>query len=312
MRTDYYYASCGAGKIHACRWTPEGPARAVVQIVHGIAEYAQRYEEFAEFLNAQGYVVVAEDHMGHGASVGVGGTRGCFTGGWFSAVADTYRLLCDTRQEFPNIPYVLLGHSMGSFMVRTILEKYPQSGISAAVICGTGWQPRGVLAAGLGLCRAVCRAKGEKTPSPKLEKLVFGGYNKRVERPRTPFDWLNRNDRMVDEYMADPLCGFTPTAGLMRDLLTGMAYMEDPANLAKMKKDLPVLLIAGGDDPVGNYGAGVRKTAQAFEKAGMRNVSVRIYPLCRHELLNEINREEVYRHVADFAEQCILMGDSGE
>ena len=298
MRSDFYYGSKGAGTIHGCRWTPEQPPVAVVQIIHGIAEYVERYDDFARYLNRLGFLVVAEDHMGHGKSINGEGIQGYFHGGWFTAVEDSYQLLQDTRKEFPDLPYVLFGHSMGSFMARTILEKYPDSGISAAVICGTGWQPKAVLNTGIGVCRMVCKQQGEKKPSKILEKLVFSNYNKKVEHPRTPYDWLTRDSGIVDRYLADPFCGFTPTGGLMRELLTGIRYEQE--NLSAMKKDLPVLFIAGGDDPVGNYGKGVLRSAEAFRKAGMLDVSCKIYPLGRHEILNEINWEEVYQDISSW------------
>ena len=298
MRNDFYYGSKGAGTIHGCRWTPEQPPVAVVQIIHGIAEYVERYDDFARYLNRLGFLVVAEDHMGHGKSINGEGIQGYFHGGWFTAVEDSYQLLQDTRKEFPDLPYVLFGHSMGSFMTRTILEKYPDSGISAAVICGTGWQPKAVLNTGIGVCRMVCKQQGEKKPSKILEKLVFSNYNKKVEHPRTSYDWLTRDSGIVDRYLADPFCGFTPTGGLMRELLTGIRYEQE--NLSAMKKDLPVLFIAGGDDPVGNYGKGVLRSAEAFRKAGMLDVSCKIYPLGRHEILNEINWEEVYQDISSW------------
>ncbi len=297
MRTDIWYDSQGAGRIHACRWAPEGEVKAVLQIVHGIAEYVERYEEFADYLNAQGILVVAEDHMGHGQSINGEGIRGYFHGGWFTAVADTYKLLEDTREEFPGVPYVLFGHSMGSFIARTILCKYPHSGISAAVICGTGWQSAFALPAVIKLVDAVCKRSGETKPNEKLQNLVFGSYNARVEHPRTPNDWLSRDRQQVDAYIAHPLCGFTASAGLLREMMKGIYYIEQPRNLAAMRKDLPVFFIAGGDDPVGSYGKGVRTAAEAFRKAGMTDVSVRIYPLGRHEILNEINKEEIYADI---------------
>lgn len=298
MRSDFYYRSKGAGTLHGCRWTPEQPPVAVVQIIHGIAEYVERYDDFARYLNRLGFLVVAEDHMGHGKSINGEGIQGYFHGGWFTAVEDSYQLLQDTRKEFPDLPYVLFGHSMGSFMTRTILEKYPDSGISAAVICGTGWQPKAVLNTGIGVCRMVCKQQGEKKPSKIFEKLVFSNYNKKVEHPRTSYDWLTRDSGIVDRYLADPFCGFTPTGGLMRELLTGIRYEQE--NLSAMKKDLPVLFIAGGDDPVGNYGKGVLRSAEAFRKAGMLDVSCKIYPLGRHEILNEINWEEVYQDISSW------------
>lgn len=298
MRTDFFFKSGSGARLHGCRWTPDSQVRAVLQIVHGIAEYVERYDGFANFLNRQGILVVAEDHMGHGKSISQECPQGYFAGGWQTAVDDTYRLTRDTMAEFRDVPFILFGHSMGSFMARTILAKYPDSGITAAVICGTGWQPAPVLAAGKAACALVCRAKGERAPSPLLQAMAFGTYNRKVEYPRTPYDWLSRDNSVVNAYKADPLCGFTPTAGLMRDMMEGIAYIQREENLAKMGKALPVLFIAGGDDPVGSYGAGVRTAAEAFRKAGMERVDVRIYPLCRHELLNEINREEIMDDVS--------------
>lgn len=307
MRTDFWYDSQGTGKIHGCRWTPEGETRAVLQIVHGIAEYIERYDDFARYLNDRGILVVAEDHMGHGQSINGDGIQGYFHGGWFAAVADSYQLLEDTRKEFPGLPYILFGHSMGSFMARTILCKYPDSGISAAIVCGTGWQPAALLPAVIKMVDAVCKKSGETKPSETLQNLVFGSYNKRVEHPRTPFDWLSRDKAQVDAYIAHPKCGFTASAGLLREMMKGIAYIEKPESLAAMRQELPVFFIAGGDDPVGNYGKGVKKSADAFQKAGMKDVSMRIYPLGRHEILNEINKDEVYEDVYQWVrEKCAL------
>lgn len=305
MRTDFWFDSCGAGKIHCCRWTPEEQPKAVVQIVHGIAEFVERYDTFAKYLNSLGYVVVAEDHMGHGQSINGEGIQGYFHGGWFNAVADTYRLLQDTLTEYPGVPYIFFGHSMGSFMARTILCKYPDSGISGAVICGTGWQPTFAMPMMIKLLNTVCKKCGEQNPNDKLQNMVFGSYNKKVEHQRTAFDWLTRDDRIVDEYIAHPLCGFTASCGLLRDMMEGIYYIQQEKHLQKMCKELPVFFIAGGDDPVGPYGKGVRQTADAFRNAGMQDVSVKIYPLCRHEILNEINKEDVFADVAAWLESKI-------
>lgn len=307
MRTEYFFPSKGAGQIHCCKWLPEGEVKAVVQIVHGIAEFIERYEEFALFLNTKGYAVVAEDHMGHGQSVNGTGIKGYFHGGWFAAVDDTYQLMQDTMREYPGVPYILFGHSMGSFMARTLLCRYPESGIHAAIICGTGWQSRAILPAAIAICKAFCKKTGEQNPDESLQKMVFGGYNKKVEYPRTSYDWLTRVNEIVDAYIAHPMCGFTPSCGLLRDMLMGISYVEDPKNLGDMKKNLPVLFIAGGDDPVGNYGAGVRTAAAAFRKAGLKDVSEKIYPLGRHEILNEINRDEVFANIEKWINAHVTM-----
>ena len=305
MRTDIWYDSKGAGKIHACRWMPEGEVKAVLQIVHGIAEFVERYDDFAGFLTAQGFAVVAEDHMGHGRSINGEGIQGYFHGGWFTAVEDTMQLMKDTMAAFPGVPYILFGHSMGSFMARTILCKYPDSGIAAAIICGTGWQPAFALPALIKVVEGICKKSGETNPSETLQGMVFGGYNKKVEHPRTGYDWLTRDARIVDAYIVHPLCGFTASAGLLRDMMKGIHYIEQNKNLAAMRKDLPVFFIAGGDDPVGPYGKGVQKCADVFKAAGMTDVKVKIYPLCRHEILNEINKEEVYEDVLQWIEAKI-------
>ena len=146
----------------------------------------------------------------------------------------------------------------------------------------------------------VGKTQGVDKPSKMLNNMMFGGYNRRVEHQRTPFDWLSRDNAVVDAYIADPLCGFTVTPGLAADMFAGMKYNQEPENLAKMRKDTPVFLIAGADDPVGNYGQGVKQTVKAFTDAGMETVSMRLYPLCRPEVLNELNREEVYQNILDW------------
>ena len=305
MRADIWFDSHGVGKIHACRWSPEGAPKAVVQIIHGIAEFAERYDDFADYLTSLGFLVVAEDHMGHGQSINGGGIRGYFHGGWFTAVEDSVQLLRDTQAEFPDIPYILFGHSMGSFMARTILCKYPEEKLDAAIICGTGWQPTFALPALLKVVEGICKKTGETNPSGQLQGMVFGSYNKKVERPRTPYDWLTRDAKIVDAYIEHPLCGFTASCGLLRDMMQGIYFIQQPKNLANMRRYLPVFFIAGGDDPVGAYGKGVRQAAQAFQKSGMINVTTRIYPLCRHEILNEINKQEIYEDVAQWIEKNV-------
>ena len=274
-----------------------------MQIVHGITEFVERYDQFANYMAGLGYVVVAEDHMGHGQSVNGKGIQGYFHGGWLHAVEDTYRLLQDTRAEYPDIPYILLGHSMGSFMTRNILYQYPDSGISAAIISGTCWQPTAMMPAVVKIMEAACKVVGETNVSEKLQNLVFGTYNARVEHKRTPLDWICRDDKVVNSHPM--MQGLAPKAGLLRDMMIGIHSIEQTNNLEKMKKDLPVFFVAGGDDPVGSYGKGIHQSADAFRKAGMKNVSVKIYPLDRHEILNEINKEEVYADVAAWMEKVM-------
>lgn len=305
MYRDGYYPSSGGGQIYYGRWEPERAPKGIVQIVHGIAEHIQRYEEIATYLNSKGYLVVAEDHMGHGRSVGAKNTQGHLNGGWWNAVADTYCLLQKTKNEFPNVPYVLFGHSMGSFLVRTILQDYPNSGISGCILCGTGWVPDLALKSGIAMTKEVCRRFCPEKPNSALLALMFRGYNRRIEHPRTPYDWLTRDTPTIDAFMADPMCGSAVSASLMQDMLTGILYIQNPVNLSKMNKRLPVHFIAGGDDPVGDYSNGVRKTVDAFRQAGMQKVTCRIYPLCRHEILNEINRKEVFADITRWIQKTV-------
>ena len=303
MRKDFWMDSCGAGKLHGCRWEPEGQPKAVVQIVHGIGEYIERYNGFAEFLTKQGYLVIGEDHMGHGQSVNGSRRPGYFHGGWFTAVEDSFALLKQTKVEYPDAPYILFGHSMGSFMARTILAQHPDSGIAAAVISGTCWQPAAAMPVIVKIMEAACAIGDETQPNDRLTDLVFGAYNARVEHPRTALDWVSRDAAIVD---AHPMHhGFRPTAGLLRDMMKGLDFIERKRNLACMQKVLPVLFVSGGDDPVGNYGKGVHRTAEVFREIGMADVTVKLFPLCRHEILNEINREEVYRYIFSWMESKI-------
>lgn len=300
MNGDFFYESAGGGRIHAYCWTPEGEPKAIVQIIHGIAEHVARYEDFARYLNAQGYLVVAEDHMGHGKSISEEVPQGYFAGGWDAAVEDCCRLMEKTMAEYPDVPYVLFGHSMGSFLARSILIKKPDSGIAAAIICGSAWMPGLVIQGGKMISGLLMKGENAKQPSDLLQKVMFSGYDKRIENVRTSCDWLSRDEAIVDAYVADPLCGFAPTPALANAMMTGLLYIQNSANLKRMNKELPVHFIAGGDDPVGAYGDGVRKAAQMFIRSGMKHVSVKLYPGCRHEIHNELNRDEVYADVAQW------------
>ena len=192
---------------------------------------------------------------------------------------------------------------MGSFMSATILQEYPDCGLSGCVLCGSGWQPEIALKTGIRIAEIACKRYGEKIPSPRMQSLLFGAYNLRVEHPRTPYDWVNRVQRAVEELIEDPLRCQAVTCGLVRDMLEGITYIQQEENLERMQKDLPILLIAGGDDPVGLYGAGVRKIAEVYQQVGMTDVTTHIYPLCRHEILNELNKTEVYDDVIKWLEE---------
>lgn len=298
---EFYLASNGAGRIHCGLWLPEGQPRAVVQIIHGIAEHIGRYDHFARFLTERGFAVCADDHMGHGLSVESGGVFGYFSGGWMAAVRDERSLFEEMKKRFPAVPYFMLGHSMGSFLLRTYLYTYPGE-LTGAIISGTGWQPELALSAGLALCKLEQLRIGETGRSKLLKELMFGAYNKKFSPNRTPNDWICSDEAVVDAYTEDALCGFDATVGLTRDMLTGISMNQKKENLAKMDKTLPVLFVSGMQDPVGAMGEGVLRTIDAFKRAGLTNVTIRLYPEGRHEMLNETNRTEVYADVLSWLE----------
>lgn len=292
---EFFLTSNGAGRIHCGLWRPEETPKAIVQLIHGIAEHIGRYDDFATFLSQNGYLVVAEDHMGHGASI-ENGVQGYFEGGWLAAVADIKQLHDKVCADFPNLPYYFLGHSMGSFLLRTYLYTYPDDA-NGAVISGTGWEAQATVKAGLLACRLEEKRLGAAATSKLLNGMMFGAYNKPFKPVRTPHDWICSVEEVVDRYEADPLCGFDATIGLARDMLTGIAMNEQQQNLMKMKKDLPILFVSGAKDPVGRMSQGVLACIDAFKRAGMRQITIQIYPEGRHEMLNEANHEEVYQKI---------------
>ena len=288
---EFYYPSRGEGQIHACRWVPEGPIRAVVQIVHGVAECVERYDPFAQFLNERGLVVVGEDHMGHGKSISTNGTRGYFAGGWDAAVADTHTLFAQTREEYQKTPCFLIGHSMGSFMVRNFLFRYPNSGIRGAVLMGTAWQNRAMLEAGKALTETLVRVQGEKAASEKIQSLLLSAYSKFFAPNESGAQSGGEPSPGIDP--ENPLGDFPLTNALARDMIDGLRTIQNHRNLDRMIKTLPVLFASGEDDPVGGRGEGVRQTYEAFEKAGMLNLKLKLYPGMGHEILFEEGHEAV-------------------
>lgn len=299
---NFYLNSTGKGRIFCRVWEPQGTVRAVLQIVHGIAEHAERYDDFARFLGAHGILVAADDHMGHGKSIGTDGVQGYFTGGWDAAVADSRQLQLRLQEEYPDVPCFLMGHSMGSFMARNMLFRYPDSGIRGAIISGTGWQPTATLVSARLLCKLEEKKLGDQAISPMINKVVFGGYNRKFGAVRTQHDWVCSDAAAVDRYEADPLCGFDATVGLTRDMLMGIQNIQRRENLKRMNPSLPIWFFAGSQDPVGNMGKGVNRTVKEFRQIGMQNVSVTLYENGRHEMLNEKNHEQVYMDALHFLE----------
>ena len=307
VRNEFTFLSAdGKTPIHAVEWLPEGQVQAVLQISHGVAEHILRYESFAEYLTARGFAVVGHDHLGHGQSVAEGSARLYFgpKGSWNWVVDDIDRRRNLAKEKFPQVPYFLLGHSMGSFLARTYLIRYPGA-VDAAVIMGTGQMSPAIIAGGKAVAVEEARRVGEDRTSPLVDKLAFGAYNKRFAPNRTGFDWLSLNQDNVDRYIADPLCGGNATIGLFREMLGGLSFIAKPENLKRMNLNIPVLFISGEMDPVGDCGKGVKRAYESFRKAGVRDVSLKLYPELRHEILNETCRETVYADILQWLESRI-------
>lgn len=284
----------GVNKVHAVRWVPEGEIVCILQIVHGMAEYIERYEEVAMFFAKRGILVTGEDHLGHGKTVAEGGKFGyfCKQDPATVAVRDVHRLKKITQEAYPGIPYIILGHSMGSFMLRNYLFRYG-TGIQGAVLCGTGYVPQPAITMGLWLAKIQGLLMGDDHVSGLLDKIAFGTYGKRIKNPRTKYDWLSANEENVDRYLKDPFCGFTFTVNGFKTMFTLITRTNITANLQKMPKEIPVLFLAGTEDPVGDYGEGVKKVYGDFEEAGMTKSIMKLYSGNRHEIFNEKNGNEV-------------------
>ena len=287
---------------------PEGRPRAVLQMTHGMVEYIGRYEELARFLAGQGIAAVGHDHLGHG-----GTAAGKEDYGYFGR-PDGNRLLLDdifavTRwakalPALAGLPWFLLGHSMGSFYARQYLCEHGGE-LSGAILMGTGWQPRAAALAGRALCHLLAAFKGWHYRSKLVDGMAFGSYNRSFAPARTSKDWLNRDGREVDRYLADERCSFRFTLNGYDSLFTGLARLCDKRLLAQAPKDLPLLFLSGADDPVGSRGKGVERAAQSLRDAGVRHIAVKLYPAARHELLLELNRQEVFADIQAFMEQHI-------
>lgn len=280
--------------------------RAVVQIAHGISEHIGRYRDFMAYLAEHGFAVAGNDHLGHGRSAVREEEKGVFCpqDGWNHVVKDMLQLHERMSREYPGKKYILLGHSMGSFLARTYLADYPEK-CDMAILSGTGHQNRMLLRIGNLAAAGILKKKGYGADGTELNKLMMGAYLKRIDSPKTPFDWLSRDDEMNRSYAEDPLCGFTCAAGIYADMLKGIFYVTDMKNISRMKQEVPVLFVSGGEDPVGDYGKGVERAYACFKKAGMKDVTMKLYKNGRHEMLNEVNREEVFAYILSWINERI-------
>ena len=306
----------GRTRVNAKLWTStsfgseaaksiEAP-RGVIQIVHGMAEHIERYDHFARYLVEQGFVVCAEDHIGHGRSAAGEGELGHMplADGLDILVGDVHTLHCMVRARFPEAPYVLYGHSMGSLISRVYITRYGTE-LSACVLAGTAHGPIFMSRVGEVLAHLIASVKGDRYRSKFLDSVGVGSYGKKIADARTPLDWLSNDPAVVDDYMADPLSGQMFSVGAYGTLLGLVHAVTSPQWAQAVPKDLPILFIAGDQDPVGDMGRGVQAAAKLLQDAGVHNVQVRIYPGLRHELHNEAERLEIFGFVVEWIESVI-------
>ncbi len=279
-------------------WEPDEnfTKKGIIQLIHGLAEHAKRYERFAQEATSNGFIVVADDHRGHGKTAKNEEELG-YLGegdGFQKMVEDEYKLTKITKEKYPNLPYFILGHSMGSFILQRYIEEYGKE-LNGAILSGsTGPNPLLLIPGNL-VAKIAMILNGEKKKSPFLNKLSFGSYNNAFKPNRTEFDWLSRDEKEVDKYVEDPLCGFVCSTSLYYYLTKGMLSMHKKNNLQLIPKSLPIFIISGSKDPVG--ATTVPKLYKIYLGLGLNDVEMKLYENARHEILNEINREEVTRDI---------------
>ncbi|MEA5038978.1 MAG: alpha/beta hydrolase [Clostridiaceae bacterium] len=302
LTEDFFYPSSdGVGRIRARMWRPESNPEAVLQIAHGICEHLERYDDFAHFLTEQGFLVVANDHLGHGKTAQAPQGLGVISrhGGWSCMVDDIETLRAKMADENPGLPYFLLGHSMGSFLVRTYLIRFPGR-LTGALISGTGQQAPVLVTTGIFLTGLIGAFRGRDYRSALVQNMAFGSYNRKFEPKRTTSDWLTRDTEIVDGYQKDVLCCFVPSVAFYGEMLRGVRFISSVRNTQAMDKSMPVLFFSGALDPVGEETRGLMRAVDTFRRTGCRDVTVKVYPEGRHEMLNETNRAEVYADVLNW------------
>ncbi len=313
IRKEYHYLSKdGVTVIHAVSWAPEGKVKAVLQITHGMIEHIGRYDRFAAWLTDRGYFVIGQDLLGHGQSV-----RSDYWLGYFAQpngneclIRDMHQLRMNVQKRYPDVPYFMLGHSMGSFLLRQYLTEYPafpEAGpLSGALILDTGYQSRPGLRFGMRALAVAAFFAGWDYKSQMILNAFLGNFDLRYLREgHTLREWLTSDHDEMMEIYTDPLCNFLFTLNGYYQMLKGMETLTHKERLAAMDKNLPVLFASGTGDPVGNFGRGVRKVYQQFLDAGMRDVDLKLYAGDRHEILHEKNKDQVYEDLYNWMEDVV-------
>lgn len=293
-------------KIHAVWWTSDKEPVAVLQIVHGMTEFIERYDEFARYMTDKGIVVVGHDHLGHGKSVNNSSEWGYFSkdNSDKNVIMDIHRLMKITKKKYPDVPYYVLGHSMGSFFVRRYACHYSEE-IDGIIVMGTAQLPSILRMAGKIILSINSAVYGDNHRSNFTDMVMFGNYNNRVESPRTVYDWLTKDEKIVDNFIKEPACTFKFTNNGFKTMIKTLDFVQNQRNVDKIRKDMAVLVAAGDADPVGNYGKGVKKAYNMYKKAGVSDITLKMFEGDRHELINEIDRMDVYDFIYEWIKNRI-------
>jgi alpha-beta hydrolase superfamily lysophospholipase len=295
-----------AGKQHhyikGMKWLPQkGEPKAIIMIVHGMAEHSERYAAFAHLLTLEGFAVYAYDHRGHGKSVKDEKDLGFIanSNGWELLLDDMKAVNNLIRRDYPNKPIILFGHSMGSTLSRQYVLQFGHS-INGIILSGTGSNPGLLGRIGLLIASVEKIIKGSKAKSPLLTKLTFGKFNKPFSPSRTKYDWLSRNEEIVDKYIKDPRCGFVCTTSFFQQLIKGIVNLHKLEYRMDVEKIPPTLLISGEKDPLGNNGTSILEVCNSYKKAGINDISYKVFVGGRHELINETNNDEVISFIKNW------------
>ncbi|MFC2947208.1 alpha/beta hydrolase [Virgibacillus sediminis] len=295
LETEYWQLMSDKTEVYTKKWHQPGTEpKAIVQLAHGMVEHINRYNEFAEYLLDQGIFVYGNDHRGHGKTAVKQGKFGYFAekDGFARVTRDLIEITERIRQDHPAVPIFLLGHSMGSFMVRRYIQSESKE-LSGAIMMGTGYYSNILSRFGRGISSILPRDQ----ESAFMHELVFGFNNRRIAQKVTSFDWLSSDPEEVQAFLDDPYTDFIPTGSFFHDLMTGISEIHNRQKLNAVRSDLPLLFISGAQDPVGAYEKGIWKTARLYLKAGVQDITAMLFPEGRHEILHEVNKEEVFEQI---------------